>query len=162
MIKITPPVIDAYFQHTMFVDFGEREISIFASLLFRNPTQETLNHPEVILKVSPTGIGELSGKIISPNLSKVLGMYRPDGRQTGWQFKYNDWMLRGKKSGEYHIEVIASLQLAPGKWTSVNDIQLNFPLGGNSSNPIQVEAFIKGEEEKLTISVVNPILVNIH
>lgn len=156
--KTAAPVIEALFQYSTNIDFTERKISIFANLLFCNNAQSLLENPEISIHLSPASGGEFSGKILPPSLTKVYGIYSKDGKQLGWKFKEEDGVFAGNTNGVYRMEPIESLQLSPGQWAEINEMQFNFILEPKI-DVLKVDAFVTGHGQ--ICKVMNPIVINV-
>lgn len=152
------PSVEAYFEYSVDLEVADRRMTVFANLLFRNNTQQMLEHPEILIRVSPEKAAEVSGKILSPELTKVMGVYTRDGKQKGWMFKTNDWLRHGKSTGEYWIQSIEPLRLAPGQWAEVNEMQIEFSLE-NGVKSVRIDAYIK--ENQQMHRALNPVLIHI-
>lgn len=153
---ISIPAIEAYFQHSIDIDLAAQRVSIFADLLFRNNTKKIIEDPEIWIHLSPEKLSELSGKILSPSMTKVFATYTRGGKQEGWQFKDDEWFLQGKKTGTYRIVSIETVQLIPGVWTELNGIQIDCDLG-RLSGTFQANAQVQSSEG--THAVMNPISI---
>lgn len=154
-------IIEGYFQHFTDFDLDSHHISIYANLYFRNISHETLDHPEIILHISPKNNGNLSGKILSPSLISVYGVYMKsrNGAPQGWSFTREDWLSYGKKTGEYRIQSIEPLQLTPGSSLELKDIQIDFQFP-QQTETIQIDAYLCLREQMY--SVRNPICIHLY
>ncbi|WP_152396992.1 D-Tyr-tRNAtyr deacylase [Paenibacillus guangzhouensis] len=153
--------IESYFQHFTDIDFEMQRISIYANLFFRNIGSETLENPEIMIHISPENIGKLSGKVLSPSLIQVFGVYMKtkNGPQQGWSFDREDWVSHGKKTGEYRIRSIKPILLTPGSYYELKELQIDcqFPKLPGS---IQIDAYIVSPDDMYP--VVNPICIHIY
>jgi hypothetical protein len=153
---ISPSAIEAYFQHSIDIELAAQKVSIFANLLFRNNTKEIVEDPEILIHLSPSTSSELSGKILSPSMTKVYATYTRGGNKEGWQFKDEDWFIQGKKTGLYRIVSVEPLRLAPDVWTELNGIQIDCDLS-KLSGTFQASAQIRTSGGTYTIK--NPICI---
>ncbi|OPA80182.1 hypothetical protein BVG16_05400 [Paenibacillus selenitireducens] len=157
----TNAMIEGYFQHFTDFDVELRRISIYAGLTFRNQSNETLDNPEIILQISPGNVGKLSGKVLSPSLISVYGMYMKsrNGSPHGWSFTREDWSSHGKKTGEYRIQSIEPLQLTPGSSFELKEIQMDFNFPKHAGT-IQIDAYLFIRNQMY--SVWNPICIHLY
>jgi len=153
--------IESYFQHFTDFDFELRRISVYANLFFRNTGSETIENPEIMIQISPESTGELSGKILSPSLIQVFGVYMKTkkGPQRGWSFAREDWFSHGKKTGEYRIQSIEPIQLTPGSSYELRELQIDFEFP-KLAGTIQIDAYIFSGEDMH--SVLNPICIHLY
>ncbi|WP_314591448.1 D-Tyr-tRNAtyr deacylase [Paenibacillus terrigena] len=153
--------VESYFQHFTDFDFEMRRISVYANLLFRNVGGETLENPEIMIQISPENAGKLSGKVLSPSLTQVFGVYTKtkNGAQRGWAFAREDWFSHGKKTGEYRIQSIEPIHLTPGSSCELRELQIDFEFP-KLAGTIQIDAYILFGE--VMYSVLNPICIHLY
>jgi len=153
--------VESYFQHFTDIDFEMQRISVYANLCFRNIGSETLENPEIMIQISPESTGKLSGKVLSPSLIQVFGVYMKTkkGPQHGWSFDREDWVSHGKKTGEYRIRSIEPIHLTPGSSYEIRELQIDFQFP-KLSGTIQIDAYILSPDEMYP--VLNPICIHFY
>ncbi|WP_156826306.1 hypothetical protein [Paenibacillus terrigena] len=114
-----------------------------------------------MIQISPKNTGKLSGKVLSPSLTQVFGVYTKtkNGAQRGWSFVREDWFSHGKKTGEYRIQSIEPIQLTPGSSYELRELQIDFEFP-KLAGTIQIDAYILSGEDMH--SVLNPICIHLY
>lgn len=148
--------IEALFKHSIDVDRELSRITLFIQLLFRNLSRDSVDQPKVILHIQPKQ-AVLSGKIISPELIRTLGVYTRQGNQTGWVYTSHDWYKEARSTGEYHIAPIEAITLTPGVWIEMKDWQVEFDWE-KATEPLHINGWI--ELEGYRHPVLNPIFIH--
>lgn len=149
--------VEALFQQSIDVDLELKRITVYANLLFRSLSRETIQDPAVTLQITPT-TALLSGKILSPDLVQAVGVYTRSGKQTGWKFTDKDWFKQARVDGTYHIESIEPRTLHPGVWVELKEWQVEIDLDA-LDGPLNIQGYIEVGEQKFPI--MNPIQVHL-
>ncbi|MBR2569784.1 MAG: D-Tyr-tRNAtyr deacylase [Paenibacillus sp.] len=148
--------VEALFQQSIDVDMDLNRITVYANLLFRNLSRESLPSPSITLQVTPTS-ALISGKILSPELVQAVGVYTRNGKQTGWKFTTSDWFKEARADGKYHIEPIEALTLHPGVWGELKEWQVEVDIDA-LQGPLSIQGSVEVAEQ--SFPVMNPIQVH--
>lgn len=145
------PSIDAVLQTATDIDLEMRSLCVMVNVRFRSTNSHPIENPHIILHVSPSPISTVSGKVVSPQFVQTYGLYTKGGKQLGWKFTRKDWFSAGRKSGEYIIEPIHSLNLTQGVWIELRDISIQCDIDRLQSS-LQIHAFILASGEKFPVA----------
>ncbi|GAC43754.1 hypothetical protein [Paenibacillus popilliae] len=157
-LQAAVPGAECLFQSVVDFDTDAKRVSVFVIMLFRNAGTEPIEQPRIILSVSPSRSCDISGKILSPQLIPAFSVYGTDGRKSGWSFTGEEWFTNGKATGEYIIQSIQPLTMAPGVWLEMPDFHVSCAIDSLRDSPLTILGRL--EVGALRVPVLNPIYIH--
>lgn len=147
----------SYFDYNVMPNRKLDKYTVKADFFIKNTGTVVLDHPKLCFRVDPHDRVEIGGQILPPEMSELFSLQGQTGAQ-GWQYAGKDWLEKAYETGEYWIESIQPLQLAPGEIIKVEGVQFSIE-ALNEQKAATIAGFVYVEGENLQIQSQNKILI---
>lgn len=133
-----------------------REIYLLGHFIIKNFGSDTLNSPVICIRIKPSSVSKLGGKI---NFIKKSELVIDGTSSEEWTYVDKNWKEKVKTTGEHWLRPTEKNQLLPYESLIFSNFDLSCvkPEGDNS---VIIEAFVYFQELKDGFSSLNKIVIN--
>lgn len=147
----------SYFDYNVLPNRKLDKYTVKADFFIKNTGTAVLENPKLCFRVDPHDRVEIGGQILPPEMSELFSLQGQTGAQ-GWQYAGKDWLEKAYETGEYWIESIQPLQMAPGETIKVEGVQFSIE-SLDEQTAATIVGFVYVEGENLQIQSQNKILI---
>ncbi|MBD1378982.1 hypothetical protein [Metabacillus arenae] len=149
---------EVYFDYTVKPQSNNEKYTIIGSLIIKNSGNVDLINPTIGIRITPGDKADFGGQILPPSMVDVLAVQGSEGSY-GWQYVGEDWLEKGMGKGEYWIQPIQYLTIAPNETEGLRQFHINFEKLDRKKTII-VEGFVLFQEQNLSFASNNKIIMS--
>lgn len=150
---------EVFFDYIFYPSKEDKKLIITGDFHIKNTGNTTLIQPIICLKIDPIDQVSLGGQILPPGMADTFGVHSGESLK-GWKYMSDDWFDQAQERGEYWIEPIQSLSLAPGEATSLSSFQVTITENEEQHNQVTIQGIVYFREQDLSFPSNNSIVVS--